>query len=301
MITIKNLYEAAYRAHYNTSFYPEKRAETIVKEYTEQLNSDLQQIRAEEQERYTENYKKYLFNWLRAKSNCISSMITGPANFPVARAEKVNLSEHNRYNEFADWRERALKAIEKKKESSKTPEQKSLEAWQSIEATILDKTQCINEIDKGINTYTSRQLIVANLCSFIKRIAQNGQVEHLKKSLELIRKINEISPKPVVTANNGIWKLEQQAEAKREAIVDNQTKETQFCDFVGGKIAFNYQLDRLQLLFDEKPASEMIMKLKKNGFKWSPTNKAWQRQLTQNAIYATKHYLGIEILKPQTA
>lgn len=56
--------------------------------------------------------------------------------------------------------------------------------------------------------------------------------------------------------------------------------------FEGGKAIANDELCRLQLMFDEKPAEEQICKLKLNGFKWSPNNQAWQRQLNQNAIYA---------------
>lgn len=56
--------------------------------------------------------------------------------------------------------------------------------------------------------------------------------------------------------------------------------------FEGGEAIANDELCRLQIVFDEKPSEEQIYKLKLNGFKWSPTNQAWQRQLNQNAIYA---------------
>jgi hypothetical protein len=45
---------------------------------------------------------------------------------------------------------------------------------------------------------------------------------------------------------------------------------------------------RLQLIFDGKPSDEVREVLKKNGFKWSPKNGAWQRQLTDNAICSLK-------------
>lgn len=57
-------------------------------------------------------------------------------------------------------------------------------------------------------------------------------------------------------------------------------------EFEGGEAIANDVLCRLQLVFDEKPTEEQIYKLKLNGFKWSPTNHAWQRQLNQSAIYA---------------
>lgn len=57
-------------------------------------------------------------------------------------------------------------------------------------------------------------------------------------------------------------------------------------EFDGGKAVANKELNRLQLLFDEKPSEEQRSELKYNGFKWSPKNEAWQRQLNENAIYA---------------
>mgnify|MGYP000567974511 CR=1 FL=1 len=44
--------------------------------------------------------------------------------------------------------------------------------------------------------------------------------------------------------------------------------------------------NRLQLFFEEKPSEEQRRELKSNGFKWAPSQGAWQRQLTKNAIYA---------------
>lgn len=43
---------------------------------------------------------------------------------------------------------------------------------------------------------------------------------------------------------------------------------------------------RLQLFFEEKPESDVRDILKKNGFRWSPKNNCWQRQLTDNARYS---------------
>src|SRR3989304_4048067 len=287
---LSGLYQAGYNAHRNTSLSPEKRAESIVKDYTEELEEDLKALPEDEHERYGANYKSYLFAWLGAQSRCASTMITGPANFPVRQQEKAHNSERNKYNDFREWRERVFKAIEKRIEREKTPEQKSNEAWQSIQAYILDKTSCIIEIDKGINTYTSRQLIVSNLASFIKRMAKNGQAEHVKKSLELLRQINAENTKPIITEKSSIWKLEEVAEAKREQKADIQIKESQSADFVGGKIVFNYKEERIQIFHDEKPPREKIEELKSCAYRWSPFNKCWQRKLTQNAIYTTKNF-----------
>ncbi len=48
----------------------------------------------------------------------------------------------------------------------------------------------------------------------------------------------------------------------------------------------NNEENRLQLVFDDKPDENIRNILKKNGFRWSGRFKAWQRQLTENAIAA---------------
>ena len=57
------------------------------------------------------------------------------------------------------------------------------------------------------------------------------------------------------------------------------------------KVEQNEELNRLQLKFEGKPSAEMRDKLKHNGFRYSPTNNAWQRQLTPNARYATSRLI----------
>lgn len=48
---------------------------------------------------------------------------------------------------------------------------------------------------------------------------------------------------------------------------------------------------RIQLRFDDIPPAETREKLKRNGFRWSPSQKAWQRLLNENGKYAAKSVL----------
>ena len=63
--------------------------------------------------------------------------------------------------------------------------------------------------------------------------------------------------------------------------------------FDGGQIVRNIDLNRLQILFDAIPDAGTRAALKQNGFRWSPKNQAWQRQLTDNAERAARSALGI--------
>ena len=53
-------------------------------------------------------------------------------------------------------------------------------------------------------------------------------------------------------------------------------------DFDGGYVYENPELDRIQIIYDGKPERDVIDKLKHNGFRWSPSQGAWQRQLNRN-------------------
>jgi hypothetical protein len=57
-------------------------------------------------------------------------------------------------------------------------------------------------------------------------------------------------------------------------------------EFEGGHAEVNCDLNRLQLLFDGKPNEQTRAALKRSGFKWAPSEGAWQRQLTANAVSA---------------
>jgi hypothetical protein len=64
--------------------------------------------------------------------------------------------------------------------------------------------------------------------------------------------------------------------------------------FNGGIIQTNEDVNRVQIFFDEKPDEATRSKLKSNGFRWSPSECAWQTQRTPQAIRRAKHLLGIK-------
>jgi hypothetical protein len=59
----------------------------------------------------------------------------------------------------------------------------------------------------------------------------------------------------------------------------------------------NFEENRLQLLFEGKPDAAIRDELKSYGFRWAPSQGAWQRQLNNGARYAVTRFLrsqGIE-------
>ena len=89
------------------------------------------------------------------------------------------------------------------------------------------------------------------------------------------------------------WLRRRQRGAER-AVVSEQAKGETFAEEVvcGIRMVRNTALDRVQLVFPDKPDAETRSQLKKSGFRWSPREGAWQRQLTRNGVWAAQGFLA---------
>ena len=65
-------------------------------------------------------------------------------------------------------------------------------------------------------------------------------------------------------------------------------------EFDGGRVEANSDKNRLQIFFDAIPPEEVRKELKGWGFRWARSEGAWQRQLTDNAIYAASRIGAIK-------
>ena len=81
-----------------------------------------------------------------------------------------------------------------------------------------------------------------------------------------------------------------------ECLINNRESVFNGWQFEGGEAVINLANNRLQLMFNTKPGIEQINTLKKNGFKWAPTQKAWQRPLDYKSMSAADR---IDFIKPQ--
>lgn len=276
-IKIENLYRAAKIAYHGISFDPEKRAENIVSTYEAQLNDDVSNMPESEISRYIDGYKSHLFAWLSAKSRTMSAMITGPARFPVDRNNKAMNVEMKRLNEFSEWREKSLKSISKKVEDSKPEDQKNAEALKDWKM----------QVDRLFDGF-----LVDRFRSRLETVARTGNVDLVKSVLDYFSDQQKERGRVLATPRHGVWSVAELAKKYRLSIDSVKEKESEESEINGVRIVKNHSADRLQLFFDGKPSSEIILKLKANAFRWSPSNGCWQRQLTNNAIWAAKRLLA---------
>lgn len=289
---IESLRPLAMRSHAGISFDPKKRGRQVLTDYSNQLWNDLEIIKKHEgdTERYMNKYVSLLSDWLSAKSRCLSTMITGPSNFNTRRNEKANNSEHNKFGYFMEWREKALHAITK-------PENTDI---------VKGSENAIEKMTAKLQKLESNQAFMKAINKTLrnKKLSDVEKVETICRDFPAVKESSVLSL--LVPDNSGPLGFQSYSltnnnatinRLKKDIIAENNrlqkyatgNKEYQIS---GIDVCENVEQNRIQILFDGKPESEMIQKLKSNGFRWSPRNSAWQRQLTTNGIYATKHVLA---------
>lgn len=281
----------AARAFHGTSFDPEKRGEARREGYAEHVNGlyaefwtiaktdEQRAILADEMERYRQGYIGRLNAYLASHSRVYSSMIAGPANFPVRQMEKRNRSVDNKVSEWIEWVNRARTAIRAKILDARTDEAKASAEWDLLKADLLYRLE------------GSRSMV--NMTGKIERLAQNGEVELVEKALDLVKTYNETHAKPAITARHKFWTFADVARAvavKQEAASNQESEVIATAD--GIEIIANPEANRVQIVFDAKPDATMIGKLKAQGWRWAPSEGAWQRQLTNAARYSAVGITG---------
>ena len=286
---LQNLLELCTRAHYGTSHSPEQRGKYYVESYSDLLAKDLAGLPEEKREAYKTKYIALFTAWMRAKCNCLSTMIAGPSNFPVRRAQRANRTEEARCAEFTKFRERYFSALAKAARAAKRAATDPIEELKKdIEhrETTQKIMKAANKIIKG-GKATREEKILALLAIGISKDAAEKLFE---KDF-----CGRIGFADYLLTNNlaNIKRLKirlTELEAKEVAKQEAATVETERKD--GVKVVQNREADRLQIFFPGKPDTKTISSLKSKAFKWSPSNGCWQRQLTANAIYAANQILN---------
>jgi len=152
------------------------------------------------------------------------------------------------------------------------------------ECAYFDETvQKLNEAGKGEAIAKFEQLFLTYLhaksrcassmiagpaCFSVERMQKRNDCErkHAERMYDFVKKVMAPPKQPRTELD---YKIEEKEYTVGDVTVLHNTEE-----------------NRLQLLFPGKPDQEVISRLKSTGFKWSPRFKAWQRQLTHNALLA---------------
>lgn len=263
---------------------PERYGNSLLDSLEYELQQFENKIPKEFWEEYTAKYISLYSSWMNAMSRCISSFITGASNFPVRRAQKNNDREHAARVRLDEWSAKVVKRLNRAEK---------LHGWQEIER-LQNKIETLTELQENMKS--------ANAIIRKKTLTEEEKHDEISALGFSDEDINDVlHPKYwdkkgflscTLTNNNAKIK---QATERMEYLVKVANAEDASYDFDGGTIEVSAEDERIRIIFDERPERPMIENLKKNGFHWSPSNGAWQRQTTSNAKWAVKQLFKIDV------
>lgn len=163
---------------------------------------------------------------------------------------------------------------------------------EKLEAKLV-KLQAAQEEDKALNAYYRKHKTVKGFPGISDEEAARADKE-LSEMREAIRR--PVPSWQLSNRNGEMARLKKRIESLR--MVDNM--EHVEIDFNGGQIVTNEEVNRVQILFDEKPDDVTRSKLKSHGFRWSPREQAWQAQRTPVYLRRACYILGVNLPTPPT-
>ena len=246
-------------------------------------------VRPEEAERIygiVGRYAQKLADNLNARSRigtmCPSVMISGAGNFPVAKKRRQNAASDRNMEEFQEIQKMLdkIRSIEAGKDIIKSGDP---DAVGKLERKIAARQER-QEYMKRVNTWYRKNGTLDGCPDMTEQ-----EISEMKDAMQRWFHLEDKPFQGYELANNrqAIRKDEERLKKLKEVKAQETTeKETELF-----KIVENTEIMRLQLMFDEKPEASVRDILKHYGFRWSPKNGAWQRQLNDNGRYALKMVL----------
>lgn len=204
-------------------------------------------------ERYTVNYG----NWVNKKNangaRHVSVMICGPSNYNMRAHEKYLSRESKLWDEYKDIKDidSKISAIVHGDKIIKSDDANAIEKLKEKLAKAQEEHQAYKDYNAKARKEGKEQLAPYVLQN------SNGRIKGIKDRIAHLERIAEQAA--------------------------NTTIEEQATEINGIQIIDNLEAQRLQIIFPDKPDKATRDILKKNGFRWAPSNNAWQRYRSHNA------------------
>lgn len=220
------------------------------------------------------------------EARCPSILISGGGNFPVRKKEKQNAARDRNLEEW-NYIQGLLDKIRsvgtggissddpqavEKLEAKLAALEKHQEMMKAANAAIRMKDPAKGDAKLAELGYTPEDIAKLRKPDFCGRIGYPAYA--LQNNNANIRRIR-----------GRIAELKKRTESTPEG-----------WEFDGGRVVVNTTENRLQVIFDGKPDADVRTELKGEGFRWAPSQGAWQRQLTDNAMRAARR---LKCIAPQ--
>lgn len=220
------------------------------------------------------------------EARCPSILISGGGNFPVRKKEKQNAARDRNLEEW-NYIQGLLDKIRsvgtggissddpqavEKLEAKLAALEEHQETMKAANAAIRMKDPAKGDAKLAELGYTTEDIAKLRAPDFCGRIGYPAYA--LQNNNANIRRIR-----------GRIAELKKRTESTPEG-----------WEFDGGRVVVNTAENRLQIIFDGKPNADVRTELKGEGFRWAPSQGAWQRQLTDNAMRAARR---LKCIAPQ--
>ena len=229
-------------------------------------------------ERYSKRMAEYFNRDISINLMCPSVMISGPANFPVKKKNRqIAAFDDNR--EFFNETQKLLNKIKSISNGSELIKSSDEDCIERLEYK-LETLKALQEKMKSANVAIRKKDKEEGNLDLLALGYSPDQIKELRTP-DFGGRIGY--PAYALQNNNQeIHRVEDRINSLK-AIKDKGTIEEE-------NEGYTYREDpesmRIQFIFDGKPSDDIRNILKQNGFKWAPSQGAWQRQLTRNGQWS---------------
>lgn len=296
--------QIASRAYNGTSQVPSERGRQERENYVDSMQTLLGALEEraktdEERERIPALFEAFRSEWvsrysalLRKRSGLMSTFVTGASNFPRRQQEKRGNSYDKASAEFTEWEKKARGTLFNavRPSASHVVSADSENALEVLQAKV-SKAKAIQERMKAANAVIRKGLSESETIGALREL---GIASVIAEELLKPDFAGRVGYPPYELTNNlaNIKRLE----ARIVEISRTRATAERSATFEGGRIEENADLNRIQIFFEvARVDDEMYRKLRSSGFVWAPSQKAFQRQRTANAVYAVETLFGVKL------
>lgn len=211
-----------------------------------------------------------------------SVMIAGGSNFPVRKKEKQNAARDANWKEY-EYIQGILDRIKSTGMGGIMSDDQN--AIQKLTAKLEARKQA-QEHMKAVNAYYRKHKTLEGCPNLTEK-----QQRDLDADMQRSWRTNPIPFESWALSNNNaeIHRIQDRIAAlQKEAERAEANKGAEPVTGEGYQLIENAEAGRIQFIFDGKPDEQTRAELKSWGFKWAPSQGAWQRMLNDNGRYAAE-------------
>lgn len=237
-------------------------------------------------DRYARRLAEWTNDYNRNQASYPSQFISGASGFNMRKHNKQMAREDTLWQEYDDIK----RILDKIKAVGTGPVNLTDPHAREMLTDQLQKLQKQLDQGKALNAYYRKNKSFIGFPELSAEEAEKLSAE-FANTRERFPWIDKPCPDYELSSLRGKIKRTEARIAELDKLRAAAEQPEESTKFDGGEIVKNAELNRLQIIFDEIPDEETRAALKSNGFRWSPRNQAWQRQLTDNAIRAAERIL----------